>query len=279
MKFWIAGFTAVFLAVFVPDSHAQTDLLPDLVTDEVLLSEYDFVNDIVPGWIHIRLDNAVANIGLGPMRVIPVAGNVGDVRQPILQRIGVDNNGDLVEDSTWDRLAGDFIYHPFHAHFHVEGWAQFQIREVLPADGVGKVLYAGKKTSFCLLDSARYTDQPSLGIVPNFPQFLSCADGIQGISVGWEDIYPKFLADQWINISGIVPGDYWLESVADPDNHILELDETNNVSRIKITITAGEIPAPIPVGIQTRFLVLLTCILLSVGAIQLRGLSLQRERD
>jgi hypothetical protein len=269
----------MILVLIMPIAHGQTDLLPDLVTDEGLLSDYEFVNDIVPGWVHIRLTNAVANIGLGSMRVIPEAGDLGTLRQPVLQRIGVDDDNDLIEDSTWDRLAGEFVFHPSHNHFHVAGWAQFRIREVLPGNGVGKILYTGKKTSFCLLDSARYFDQPAQGIVPLLPVFRSCGVSIQGVSVGWEDIYTKELPDQWIQINGILPGEYWIESEADPDNVILELDETNNVSRIKITITAGEVPDALPVRIQTRFLVLLTCMLMSMGAIQLRGLSLQRERD
>lgn len=265
--------------LFAPVSYGQTDLLPDLVIDQDLLLDYEFVNDIIPGWVHIRLTNAVANIGLGPMRVLPDVGDIGTLRQPILQRISVDNNGDLEEDTFFDRVAGEFIFHPSHDHFHVAAWAQMRIREVLPGDGVGDILFTGHKTSFCLLDSARYFGEPALGNVNSFRTFRFCESGIQGVSVGWEDIYTKELPDQWINISGMGPGEYWIESEADPNNVILELDETNNIARVKITVTAGEIPAAIPVRIQTRFLVLLMCMLMVMGAIQLRGLSLQWERD
>src|SRR6185436_3319905 len=81
--------------------------------------------------------------------------------------------------------------------------------------------------------------------LPNFDpdgQFHDCGSTTQGLSVGWVDVYTKTLAGQNIDITGIADGVYWLESEADPDNHILEKNETNNVTRIKVTV--GQ-PAPI----------------------------------
>jgi hypothetical protein len=54
--------------------------------------------------------------------------------------------------------------------------------------------------------------------------------------VGWLDVYSKNLPDQWIDITGIPDGEYWLESESDPDDAILESDETNNITRIKVII-------------------------------------------
>ena len=92
------------------------------------------------------------------------------------------------------------------------------------------------KTSFCLVDSATYDSS-----LPNYTnrQFNSCDDDEQGVSVGWEDIYFWNLPDQWIDVTGISPGEYWLESEVDPENHFWEEDDTNNVARVKLVIAPG----------------------------------------
>ena len=54
--------------------------------------------------------------------------------------------------------------------------------------------------------------------------------------MGWADIYTKDLVGQNLDITGIPAGGYWLESEADPLDHFLEGDETNNIARIRVTI-------------------------------------------
>jgi Lysyl oxidase len=268
----LAGFTVLILFV-TPGSQAQQDLIPDLVINAARLLDNEYVNDVVPGRVHIRLTNAVPNIGLGPLMIYPAAGSTETFRQAVFQRVLVDGNGDGDgtdnTDSFFDRAAGNFVFHPSHNHFHVDNWAQYYIREVLPGDGVGKIIYSGNKTSFCLLDSATYTTQPSQGNTgPR--RFFQCGTTLQGISVGWEDIYPKELPDQWIDITSILPGEYWLESVVDPGNLILELDETNNVARVKLTIAPGDLPIPIPVPLWPRLFWVEMCMVLGVGTLGLR---------
>ncbi|MCP4890142.1 MAG: hypothetical protein GY904_26510, partial [Planctomycetaceae bacterium] len=56
---------------------------------------------------------------------------------------------------------------------------------------------------------------------------------------GWTDVYTRGLANQWIDITGIPDGEYWLEVVVDPESQLLESDETNNVTRIIVDITDG----------------------------------------
>lgn len=63
-----------------------------------------------------------------------------------------------------------------------------------------------------------------------------------GISVGYADKYQIGYPNQWIDVTGLTAGQYWLEVIADPDNHIRESDETNNTTRVKITLP--NIPAP-----------------------------------
>ena len=64
-----------------------------------------------------------------------------------------------------------------------------------------------------------------------------------GISVGWVDSYPSTFSTQIISLAGVSDGTYWLENTGDPLNRLLESDETNNTSRVQVTInTTGLSP-------------------------------------
>ena len=254
-------------------STIAQDLLPDRAVDDRFLNsatnpahQYEFVTDIIPGRLHIRFSNSTPNLGAGPLLIY--GGEPSGGGQIVYQRI-FQAGGRFR-----DRQAGLFIFHPTHNHVHVNRWAQYSIRTVLPGDGVGPVLRKGGKTSFCLLDSGRYNGpEPVLGTVPNGPQFFTCSSDIQGISVGWHDLYPKYLPDQWIDITGLGPGEYWLESVVDPDNQFEESDETNNVARIKLVIAEGELPVPdeIPLDRGVKWYASIVLILAGAGALALRA--------
>lgn len=258
---WVPAILGAAL-VFALPSVAQTNEFPDLIVNEARLNDFDFRNTIIPGRVHIRLSNSTPNIGLGPLELFP--GNVTGEGQQVFQRVQISGGG------FFDRFAGSFVFHVAHNHFHFEDWAKFSIREVLPGDGVGKILAGGRKTSFCLLDSTRYFGQTPAGPVPLVPQFVLCGDAQQGISVGWEDIYFKELPDQWIDITNLGPGTYWLESEVDPSNRIQEMDETNNVGRIKITILPGDLPPIVPVPLHPRLWIVASVMLGALGAVALR---------
>ena len=53
---------------------------------------------------------------------------------------------------------------------------------------------------------------------------------VNGISSGWADVYNWFLADQFIEISGVRDGCYVLKTVVDPNDTVVEADATNNES-------------------------------------------------
>lgn len=203
------------------------DLLPDLAVD---------IENGIGDW-HIdgnelRFSQASPNLGDGPMEL-----RGGDVQpngtQEVFQRI---RNSD---GSHRDRTAGFFVFHPEHGHIHFEGYSTYNLRQSLPdsnGDGipeVGDIVATGGKISFCLLDVDVYDDT-----LPNFDpagRFHNCGQ-TQGISVGWEDVYDSSLEGQLIDITNVLPGRYWLEAIVDPENRLVEKDETNNVGRVLITL-------------------------------------------
>ncbi len=241
------------------------DLLPDLIVNPAALSDFVYSKSIIPGHVHIRFSNATANVGFGPLFIFPGAPSGNG--QIVNQRIFTSQGGFR------DREAGVFLYHPTHNHFHFGSWAQYRIRAVLAGDAVGPVLREGAKTSFCLLDSRRHTATPSQGPVSPTRTFVSCSDDAQGISVGWEDLYSRTLPDQWIDITGLTPGQYWLESIVDPNNLIEEGNENNNAGYLKLTIAPGQLPVPdeIPVGRGFTSFAALVLLLAGAGALALRA--------
>ena len=183
----------------------------------------------------LRLTTAMANIGEGPMELRGGGDAVeGSGGQEVLQRVFTSDG------KSHTRVAGVFTYHPSHNHTHFDNFAVYRLRYMTKDKGLGKSVKAGNKVSFCLTDSEPYDLS-----IPNAPDnggYFSCGTRRQGISVGWADVYDETLPDQWIDVTGVEPGKYWLEVVVDPKDRILESNERNNVARIPITLREAKPP-------------------------------------
>lgn len=206
--------------------------LPDLMALSSYLSGWT-VNTTTGGGRELRYSTAMANGGAGAfeLRGTPnyETGIDGVQRQLVNQRVY------QTDGTSQDRFAGYFVYHPGHGHIHFDDMAFGVIRIRTAGNGVGDIVALGPKTSFALIDINRFN--PNLPGSPSSAVYPTSDNQVQGISVGWTDVYSSGLAGQQINITGVANGDYWLEVVVDPLNHILETDETNNTSRIPITLT------------------------------------------
>jgi hypothetical protein len=215
----------------VPAAVAAPDRLPDLIVRPELLRVTDIDRATMPGRELLRLTAGAANIGTGPLEV---RGGVllSPTTSEVMQRI-------YRTDGTWfDRLAGAFTYHPEHGHVHFDDWMTFRLRRA-PGDGaIGDVVAEGEKVSFCLLDGVVY--DPTGPFFAPREAYALCGFEVQGISPGWGDTYASWLPDQWIDITGLPDGDYWLEVEVDPENRLIEEDESNNVARVPIRLRPPE---------------------------------------
>ena len=106
-----------------------------------------------------------------------------------------------------------FKYAACHQHYHFTGFATYRL-----LDSNGVAVAVGNKNGFCLED---YTQWNPLA----HPAFYNC--NFQGIQVGWSDIYTSVLPCQYIDITGIPPGNYTLDMEIDTLNHIVERNKTN----------------------------------------------------
>ena len=215
-----------------PSSDPGPGLEPDLTVD-LARGLADWFQ--VSGTLYFA--QATPNIGLGPMDLWGGA-DLGNGTQVVNQRIYLDPS----LNTYVEREAGTFTFHPEHNHIHFEDYTVYSIRQALPdgnGDGVpevGAALAGGEKTSFCLVDSAPY--DLTLPNAAPAPSGFGCGEA-QRISVGWEDVYDALTPGQQIDVSGLAPGQYWLEANVDPSNRLLESNEFNNVGRVLVSIGAG----------------------------------------
>lgn len=131
---------------------------------------------------------------------------------------------------------GCFTFDPNHGHWHFKNYAKYQLLSL-----TGEVLAKRSKVGFCLVDDHR------VDAVPGSPQsgnYGGCSDlHLQGISVGWADVYSSYLTGQSIVIDGIADGRYCLVQTADPRGQLQESDTSDNQARLKVRIQGTQIEA------------------------------------
>jgi hypothetical protein len=195
------------------------------------------VTDSSTGVKQLRFSTRSWNSGAGPLELR--AGQVDSTGQKVYQRV-------YNSDGTYnDSLAGTFVYHPFHNHFHFNGYARYDLRPINAPGGSPK---SGSKTTFCVMDTNAINT--SLPGAPQTAVYSVCGNTIQGMSVGWADTYGYQLEGQSIDITGNPSGDYCLAIQIDPDQHLLETTDSDNIasSLVRINVEQSTVTVVDPTG-------------------------------
>ena len=250
-----------------PDGSDTCDLLPDMTASALILS-----TDVVETRGLLKVGNATPNIGWGPLEIhgtrecfcdtirVPctttVCPNGSPVRERVIQTI-YRREGDRIV--TRERNAGYMAYHPTHGHVHVENWASYTLRSktLNPDATTWPIVATGEKVSYCLVNlgdcdrnngycrdsTGRLLTKDS---IPNsgFGTVTGCSRD-QGIYVGSLDIYSSQLDGQQINLNGLCNGTYYIVSITDPDNQILETDDRNNWVAVPVQLTQQRSTLPV----------------------------------
>lgn len=218
-----------------PNSNSD-ELLPDLQVIESSITEGLRVDTTtIPGSALLRFTTEVANGGDGPLEVW--ADEVLENNtQNVFQRTY------LADGTSQDVEAGGFSYFEPHGHSHFDDFSQFNLREINPDGSVGELVASGDdKYSFCLLNIRQpFPELTDNAIIADGRGGDSCGD-IQGISVGYSDVYNAELENQWIDITGVPDGDYWLEITIDPKDRLLETDNDNNTAIVQVSVDNPEL--------------------------------------
>jgi hypothetical protein len=219
-----------------PPAEAN-DRLPDLG----MLHPRGLVLETVGGERRLRFASIIVNVGEGPFEIHGQRAAGASTMDTVQQRIFDDAGGSRDVDTPATLVFGG----DGHNHWHVTDLEDFELQRLDNGAKVGTF----EKRGFCFVDSFRYTSSdPAFYLQSNTGTTggRSCAGGPtanethMGLSVGWGDKYGNRLPDQYINITGLTPGNYRLIGTADPNGWFTESDDTNNVSWIDIKLTATD---------------------------------------
>jgi len=223
-------FTALFLSAQVGSAQ---ELYPNLVP--LPASQFSIV--IQNSHVLLRFGATSWNNGAGPLELR--AGTATSQGQNVFQRIYRDDG------SYTEVLAGTFIWHPTHDHFHFADFALYTLQAVGAQPGSEQT---SSKTSFCVMDTTKVNT--TIPNASNSATYTTCNKVVQGMSVGWGDTYGPTLTGQSFDITGFPDGYYDLTIESDPNDRLIETNELDNVSCVRLHINAVVSP-PIAQAVGT----------------------------
>jgi hypothetical protein len=185
----------------------------------------------------IRLSNTIWNSGSGPLELM-------GVRDPETRRTLVYQLISRSDGSVYERTVGEFVWHPTHDHWHMDGFAVYLLWNIQWNGNLGQVVSASDKISYCVMDT-NVVDADN----PNFPRqrrYYQCDRELQGLSAGWGDQYKSHLDGQSLDISDLPDGCYALESTVNPQASLFETNPDNNTAIVFVKLKSDsvvEIPA------------------------------------
>jgi hypothetical protein len=134
---------------------------------------------------------------------------------------------------TGAKLTWHYVDYSRGAYWKFQNAARFELWK-LDIDGHRTRLFkVGPKQDYCLRDLFKFGSRT--GRMPRGPQFGACSQDLGatvdtlGISIGWADGYPYSYPQNWIDVTGR-KGCFVIVHRADPQNHVLETDEKDNIS-------------------------------------------------
>jgi hypothetical protein len=223
-RFLLSWFLAVMLPVISIAAPRQVELKPNLQAFPA--GDLAIVQDL-SGKPLLLFSATTWNNGDGPLVLVAGETDPATEKQKVYQRV-------FLSDGTfYDRVAGDFVWHPLHNHFHFEDYALYTLQ---PFNAPGASARTSSKTSFCVMDTTAVNT--SLPRAPNKPVYATCGNLMQGMSVGWGDTYGNQLAGQSIDLTDLPDGDYKLIIEADPKKRLLEINDSDNTSCVLLRISA-----------------------------------------
>lgn len=161
----------------------------------------------------LRVATITANVGDGPLIVLGT-NKIGDRYRSTVQRL-ITPNG-----AFFDVPAGTFKHSDSHAHVHLDRFEEVTFAAESTA--------TTSKISFCLTDVFRVVNaapKPTIGIPTSL---FDCGAEMQGINSNAADYYGPALPDQFVDVTEMDVDSGTISIESDPDNLLVESDETNN---------------------------------------------------
>jgi Bacterial Ig domain/Lysyl oxidase len=185
-----------------------------------------------------RYTHLVYNAGPGPLEIQPQY-NVASGSYQGQQQLFTHNAANQWSQVATVRVPDAFVFHAAHGHFHFP-LAAFGLYGIAGDGGIGAPVSVSPKNGFCIDDSYIYDNT-----VPHAGTFVgvkgSCGDPttLRGLTVGAADEYDFRDPGQAIPFVGVPDGTYWFRAMSDPNNDLVEANEANNETDVKVTIAGG----------------------------------------
>lgn len=229
----VIAVTATAAAAIVPSATAADPLLPDL--GMAPLSDV-YLAVTGTGQKQLRFSATIVNVGRGPFELAAARSDTSSAFS-VTQRIHAGDGGvsALPTDATL-AFAGDG-----HTHWHVRDLERYELTRLDNGVKVG----TSAKSGFCFFDTTAY--RLSLPGAPS--NWVYGPDGCgeasslavsMGLSVGWGDMYPWTLPDQFVDVTDLAGGKYRLIAHADPLGWFAESREDNNATWVDIALTVNK---------------------------------------
>ena len=186
----------------------------------------------------LRFDQPLLNLGRGPyeLRVYPDENGGTDAYQAIYRSTG---GYDLPK-------AGNAQFAPVHGHIHFTGFDDTGLYTIGPDGRPGTLVAKQPDKGRCATDSenvllGKRGDGPPRYDVPGTcdtndhtdpkdPRFPGESYFRSGISAGWDDKYPWFIPDQYIDVSNVPDGRYLIVDRINSARNVVESNHRNDVS-------------------------------------------------
>jgi hypothetical protein len=213
-------------------AQASSGLLPDLAMAPL----QDFRIEAVNGRRLLRFTAMMVNVGPGHFEL---RGSRSSTSQPMRMSqvvfTGSARTAPIATQTPTDAVAsfaGDG-----HNHWHVDEMMRYDMW------GTGGN-FKGAKVGFCFLDSDPWaTGLP--GYSGSYYRGTMCGtnpgalSNRMGISIGWGDEYEHYLAWQWVDITGVPAGTYYVRATVDPYGFFAETDDTNQCAWARVRFGAS----------------------------------------
>jgi hypothetical protein len=194
----------------------------------------------------LRFSAGVYNVGDGPLSIV-FEGDAAVQHVYLADATPLDHTDNERAGAYEDHLAGRGEWHEFHQHRHLASFVRYELFQ--DDGGTTKLIPLGEggKHGYCTF-SQQVHDWSSTAQDPqhaSFPDGPFC-DAAMTLERGWGDLYRWQRPGQYLSFADVAEPDgsmragrYLVRMTVDPDDHVVETDETNNVGDVVIDVIDG----------------------------------------
>jgi hypothetical protein len=228
-----SALAAVLLASAGVPASAASKRLPDLAMARLKNLNVQTFSD---GRRLLRFDSTIVNVGRSRFELYGERDSAEQTTMDTVTQRLYDGGGHYR-----DRPTGASMYYggDGHNHWHVRDLERFS----LTRSGSDAPVRLGAKHGFCFWDTLRFGSKKDPFYTPPRGACGQASDlrVQEGLSVGWADVYPAHLPDQYVDVTGLPDGRYTFRGVADAGGWFREADESNNFTWTQIRLKGSKV--------------------------------------